>query len=66
MTVALYVYMGYSILGLQLAFMLNAVVMILLGVVSWFMLPAETLLKTEITTVSESGAGRYEVDVALA
>ena len=35
-TVALYVYMGYSILGLQLAFMLNAVVMILLGVVSWF------------------------------
>ena len=46
-TVALYVYMGYSILGLQLAFMLNAVVMILLGVVSWFMLPAETLLKTE-------------------
>ena len=46
-TVALYVFMGYSILGLQLAFMLNAVVMILLGVVSWFLLPGETLLKTE-------------------
>lgn len=45
-TVALYVFMGYSILGLQVAFMLNAVVMILLGVVSWFMLPAETLLKS--------------------
>ena len=45
-TVGLYVFMGYSILGLQLAFMLNAVVMVVLGVVAWFMLPAETLLKT--------------------
>lgn len=44
-TVALYVFMGYSILGLQLAFMMNAVVMIILGVVAWFMLPAATLLK---------------------
>ena len=39
--------MGYSILGLQLAFMMNAVVMILLGLVSWFLLPAQTLLKTD-------------------
>ena len=45
-TVGLYVFMGYSILGLQLAFMLNAVVMVVLGVVAWFMLPAQTLLKT--------------------
>ena len=42
-TVALYVLMGYSILGLQLAFMVNAVVMVVLGVVSWSILPAETL-----------------------
>jgi len=49
-TVALYVYMGYSILGLQLAFMMNAVVMVILGVVAWFMLPSQTLLKTDNDT----------------
>ena len=46
-TVALYVYLGYSILGLQLAFMVNALVMVILGVVAWFMLPSQTLLKTD-------------------
>ncbi len=51
-TVALYVVMGYSILGLQLAFMMNAVVMVILGVVSWYILPAETLLKTDSSTGS--------------
>ena len=39
-TVGLYVFMGYSILGLQLAFMLNAVVMVVLGEMTWFTLPA--------------------------
>ena len=47
LTVALYVYLGYSILGLQLAFMVNALVMVILGVVAWFMLPSQTLLKTD-------------------
>ena len=47
LTVALYVYLGYSIFGLQLAFMVNALVMVILGVVAWFMLPSQTLLKTD-------------------
>ena len=45
-TVALYTALGYSVLGLELAFMANAVVMIVLGVVAWIMLPRETLLKS--------------------
>lgn len=45
-TVGLYTALGYSLLGLQLAFMLNAVVMIVLGVLAWFTLPRKTLLKS--------------------
>ena len=45
-TVALYAALGYSLFGLELAFMINAGIMIALGVVSWFMLPRETLLKS--------------------
>ena len=45
-TVGLYTALGYSVLGLELAFMLNAVVMIILGIVAWFILPPDTLLKS--------------------
>lgn len=44
--VGLYAYLGHSVLGLKLAFMGNACVMIVLGVISWFILPKETLLKS--------------------
>jgi sugar phosphate permease len=50
MTVGLYTALGYSVLGLELAFMVNAVVMIVLGVVAWFLLPRETLLKSGTDT----------------
>ena len=46
MTVALYTWLGYSVFGLEIAFQVNAVIMIILGVVSFFMLPRETLLKS--------------------
>ena len=46
MTVALYTWLGYSVFGLEIAFKVNAVIMIILGVVSFFMLPRETLLKS--------------------
>lgn len=50
LTVTLYTALGYSLLGLELAFMANAVVMIVLGVVAWFTLPRETLLKSGTDT----------------
>ena len=46
MTVGLYTALGYSLYGLELAFKINAILMIFLGVVAWFMLPSETLLKS--------------------
>ena len=46
LTVGLYAWLGYSLLGLEIAFTVNAVIMIVLGIVSWFMLPTETLLKS--------------------
>ena len=46
LTVGLYTLLGYSLLGLDVAFMVNAAIMVVLGVVAWFMLPNETLLKS--------------------
>lgn len=46
LTVGLYTWLGYSVLGLELAFKANAIIMILLGFISWFILPRETLLKS--------------------
>lgn len=46
LTVGLYAYLGYSLLGLEIAFMVNAVIMVALGVITWFILPNETLLKS--------------------
>ena len=46
LTVALYATLGYSLLGLELAFKCNAIIMILLGIVAWFRLPGESLLKS--------------------
>ena len=46
LTLGLYTGLGYSVLGLELAFMANAVIMIILGIISWFILPTETLLKS--------------------
>lgn len=46
LTVGLYTMLGYSLLGLELAFMVNAVIMVVLGIIAWFVLPTETLLKS--------------------
>ena len=46
LTVALYATLGYSLLGLELAFKCNAIIMILLGIIAWFRLPGESLLKS--------------------
>jgi sugar phosphate permease len=46
LTVGLYTMLGYSLLGLELAFMVNAVIMVVLGIIAWFFLPTETLLKS--------------------
>lgn len=45
LTVGLYTALGYSLFGLELAFMINAVIMVALGIAAWFILPNETLLK---------------------
>jgi hypothetical protein len=60
LTVGLYTTLGYSLFGLELAFMVNAVVMIILGVIAWLILPEETLLKSGSDTRManrEVGAG---------
>ena len=46
LTLSLYTAFAYSVLGLQVAFKLNAVIMVILGISSWFALPDETLLKS--------------------
>ena len=46
LAVGLYTALGYQVLGLELAFMVNAGIMVILGIISWFRLPKETLLKS--------------------
>lgn len=46
LTVSLYTALGYSLFGLELAFMINAAIMVALGIISWFILPSDTLLKS--------------------
>ncbi|MDA1074263.1 MAG: MFS transporter [Proteobacteria bacterium] len=50
LSVGLYTALGYSLLGLELAFMVNAAIMIVLGIAAWFILPKETLLKSGSNT----------------
>ncbi|HCY04357.1 MAG TPA: hypothetical protein DHU16_02810, partial [Gammaproteobacteria bacterium] len=57
LTVGLYTYLGYRLLGLEIAFMVNAVLMIVLGIAAWFMLPTATLLKSG----SDQNAANREV-----
>ena len=57
LTVGLYTYLGYSLLGLEIAFMVNAVLMVVLGIAAWFMLPTATLLKSG----SDQNAANREV-----
>ena len=46
MTLGLYAWLGYSVFGLEVAFMINGVIMIILGVVCWLVLPRDSLLKS--------------------
>jgi len=48
--IGLYTTLGYNVLGLELAFMVNAGIMIILGIFAWFRLPHETLLKSGADT----------------
>ena len=57
LTVGLYTYLGYRLLGLEIAFMVNAVLMVVLGIAAWFMLPTATLLKSG----SDQNAANREV-----
>mgnify|MGYP001967719074 FL=1 len=50
LAVGLYTALGYNVLGLELAFMVNAGIMIILGIIAWFRLPQETLLKSGADT----------------
>lgn len=61
LTVGLYTALGYSLLGLELAFMVNALIMVVLGVVAWFYLPRETLLKSG----TNSKSARREVAAGM-
>ena len=45
-TLGLYAWLGNSVLGLEVAFMLNGGVMVLLGITCWFVLPRDSLLST--------------------
>lgn len=60
LTVGLYTALGYSLLGLEVAFMVNAVIMIVLGVIAFVMLPKETLLKSH-----DSGGANREVKAGM-
>ena len=42
----LYTYFSYSTFGLEIAFKINAVFMIILGLISWLVLPSHILLKS--------------------
>ena len=61
LTVALYSALSYSLLGLEVAFMVNGVILVILGLVSWFNLPSETLLKSR----DDSGAANREVKAGM-
>lgn len=61
LTVALYAALGYSLLGLEVAFMVNGVILMLLGVASWFSLPKHTLLKSQ----NNSAAANREVRAGM-
>ena len=61
LTVGLYTWLGYSLLGLELAFKVNAVIMLVLGVVAWLVLPRETLLKS----VADSRRANREVTAGM-
>ncbi len=45
-TLGLYALLGYSVLGLEVAFMINGGVMVALGIACWFTLPDKPLLKS--------------------
>ena len=62
LTVGLYTAFSYHVFGLELAFMINAVIMILLGVVAWFVLPRQTLLKSG----RDAGQANREVRAGMA
>jgi sugar phosphate permease len=49
-TLGLYAWLGYSVLGLEVAFMINGSVMVLLGITCWFRLPKESLLKSSTSS----------------
>ena len=54
---ALYAWFSYSVFGLELAFMVNGSIMIVLGLISWRVLPRNNLLKSS----NESGKNLAEV-----
>ena len=65
-TLGLYAWLGNSVLGLEVAFMLNGGVMVLLGIICWFVLPREPLLKSSDTSGDMMEEVREGMKVTLA
>ena len=65
-TIGLYAWLGNSVLGLEVAFMLNGGVMVLLGIICWFVLPREPLLKSSDTSGDMMEEVREGMKVTLA
>ena len=65
-TLGLYAWLGNSVLGLEVAFMLNGGVMVLLGIICWFVLPRESLLKSSDTSGDMMEEVREGMKVTLA
>jgi sugar phosphate permease len=65
-TLGLYAWLGNSVLGLEVAFMLNGGVMVLLGIICWFVLPRDPLLKSSDTSGDMMEEVREGMKVTLA
>jgi sugar phosphate permease len=65
-TLGLYAWLGNSVLGLEVAFMLNGGVMVLLGIICWFVLPRDPLLKSSNTSGDMMEEVREGMKVTLA
>ena len=65
-TLGLYAWLGNSVLGLEVAFMLNGGVMVLLGITCWFVLPRDSLLKSDESSGKMMSEVREGMKVTLA
>lgn len=65
-TLGLYAWLGNSVLGLEVAFMLNGGVMVVLGIICWFALPRDPLLKSNESSGNMMQEVREGMKITLA